>query len=301
MLTLALELKTTLIAPHIVDSIVPLAQITADLIVIPRFKIQPVESYEKFEKDINVPACLTILHLVALGCMSEQEYIIRFWKLIRYDFILLMFSHNHPTVEYEMMIQLFSTSIFKDSVGAIVGGENYQIINYVLDRLTFPLVEIPPLPQSQELMDLETLSNLRLKLLQLLTSMTRSSFGSRAMAMHPFTIGRLVSLISDELDDLYDYRARHKESARIISFGTRLLYYLVTKYDNDIDMQQKLANIRGGSQKYLLCLSRLNFSEDDLVLESGIDPDVAACALELLEFVVTPEEGDAIHSAFSSQ
>ena len=66
-------------------------------------------------------------------------------------------------------------------------------------------------------------------------------------------------------------------------------------------MQKKLSVIHGGNQKYLLCLARLNFSEDDLILESGIDPDVAACALELLELFVTPEEGDAIHSAFSSQ
>jgi hypothetical protein len=88
-------------------------------------------------------------------------------------------------------------------------------------------------------------------------------------------------------------------SSRIISLAMRLLYHLVTKYDDDIDMQKKLTVIHGGSQKYLLALSRLNFSEDDLLLESSIDPDVAACALELLELVVTPEEGDAIHSAFS--
>lgn len=65
-------------------------------------------------------------------------------------------------------------------------------------------------------------------------------------------------------------------------------------------MQKKLAVIRGGSQKYLLALSRLNFSEDDLVLESGIDSDVASYALEMLELVVTPEEGEAIHLAFST-
>lgn len=80
----------------------------------------------------------------------------------------------------------------------------------------------------------------------------------------------------------------------------RLLYHLVTKYDSIIDMQKKLSVIHGGSQKYLLCLSRLNFSEDDLVLESGIDSDVAGYALEMLELVVTPEEGDSIEMAFSS-
>jgi hypothetical protein len=65
-------------------------------------------------------------------------------------------------------------------------------------------------------------------------------------------------------------------------------------------MQKKLAVVHGGAQKYLLCLSRLNFSEADLVLEAGIDEDIPACALELLELIVTPEEGDAIQSAFSS-
>jgi hypothetical protein len=43
----------------------------------------------------------------------------------------------------------------------------------------------------------------------------------------------------------------------------------------------------------------LNFSESDLVLESGIDLDIVTCALEILELVVTPEEGNAIQSAFS--
>lgn len=66
-------------------------------------------------------------------------------------------------------------------------------------------------------------------------------------------------------------------------------------------MQKKLAAINGGFQKYLICLARLNFSEEDLVLESGINPDVAQCALEMLELVVTPDEGETIHAAFSSQ
>jgi len=87
-------------------------------------------------------------------------------------------------------------------------------------------------------------------------------------------------------------------SARIITLGFRLLYFLVTKYEN-LDMQKKLSVIPGGPQKYILCLSRLHFSEDDLVLESGIEPDIAGLAFELLGLRVTPEEGDAIHDAFS--
>lgn len=65
-------------------------------------------------------------------------------------------------------------------------------------------------------------------------------------------------------------------------------------------MQEKLSIIHGGSQKYLIALARLNFAEDDLVLEAGIDTEVAECAHEMLELAVTPEEGEAIHSAFSN-
>lgn len=65
-------------------------------------------------------------------------------------------------------------------------------------------------------------------------------------------------------------------------------------------MQDKLSRIHGGNQKYLICLARLNFSEDDLVLDADIDPEVAECAHEMLELAVTPEEGDAIHVAFSN-
>ncbi len=64
-------------------------------------------------------------------------------------------------------------------------------------------------------------------------------------------------------------------------------------------MQEKLSGVHGGSQKYLICLTRLNFSEGDLVLDADIEPEIAECAHEMLELAVTPEEGDAIHRAYS--
>lgn len=80
----------------------------------------------------------------------------------------------------------------------------------------------------------------------------------------------------------------------------RLLYHLVTKHEN-IDMQKKLAAVPGGPQKYLLCLSRLNYTDDDLLLESGIDPDATPFAAEMLDMYVSPEEGDSIHAAFNAE
>ncbi len=73
---------------------------------------------------------------------------------------------------------------------------------------------------------------------------------------------------------------------------------MVTNYGDILDMQEKLAAVCGGSQKYMLCLSRLAYIDFDLVLESGIDPDVSALASDMLADKITPEEADAIDAAF---
>jgi hypothetical protein len=296
MLTFALELKTLAIAPHIIDTLVPIAQRTADLVAIPRFN---TESPEPYDKDIDVSSCLALLHLSALGCMGETQHITRFWRLIRWDFVLLTLSTNQPTSDFEMMLKILSTSVLRDTFGTIAPDDantQREYTKYIIDRLTYPLFEIPYMPTSMDKVPPDVLLHLRLEILHLLLGMTRSPYASLALATHPNAVGRLVSLMSDELDVLYDYRAGHESSALILSLSTRLLYHLVTTHE--LDMQAKLAAVHGGSQKYLLVLARLNFAEDDLLLESGIDVDVQGLALEMLNMKVTPEEVDEVNGAF---
>jgi hypothetical protein len=297
MLTLALEIKTLAIAPHVIDTLVPIAQLTADLVAIPRFR---TESPEPYDKDINPSSCLAILHLAALGCMNEISDIKRFWRLMRWDFVLLMLSTNQPTSDFELMLKILSTSVFRETFGMIAPDDpntQQEYARYIIDRLTYPLFEIPYMPTGTDKVPPDVLLHLRLEILHLLMSMTRSPYASLALANHPNAVGRLVSLMSDELDVLYDYREGHKLSALVLTLSTRLLYYLVTTHE--LDMQSKLASIHGGSQKYLLVLSRLNFAEDDLLLESGIEVDVQGLALEMLNLKVTPEEVDEVNGAFS--
>ncbi|KAM3081211.1 hypothetical protein ACMFMF_003125 [Clarireedia jacksonii] len=295
LLMFALELKTLAIAPLIIDQLVPVAQKTADLVAIPRFNR---ESPEPFDKDINVSACLTLMHLAALGSVPEDHDITRFWKRMRWDFVLLMLSPNQNVADFEWMIKILSTGILRDSFGVILPDTAVMTpaknVGHIIDRLTYPLFEVPCLPKSTVKVDADVVLKLRLQIILLLTNMTRSSYAGNALAAHPSTIGRIVNLISDELDTLYDYRPGHEDSARLISHSTRLLFQLITTHENEIDIHKKLAVIRGGSQKYLLCLSRLHFLEEEGVLESGIDQDVPGYALELLEMVVTPEEGEEI-------
>jgi hypothetical protein len=215
MLSFALELKTSLIAPHIIDSLVPVTQLTADLMAIPRFKRWPLE---EFENDIDLSVCMSILYLAAQGCTSCLEHITRFWKLFRYDFILMLLSTNQQQADFMVMLQLLSTSVFRDSFGAIhVDVPQDRQISWILDRFSYILYEVPSLPMSNDKFDV-VLSKMRIQILQLLTSMTRSPFASKAVAIHPLVIGRLVSLISDELDLLYDYQPRHEERYVVAPF-----------------------------------------------------------------------------------
>lgn len=297
-LTLALELKTIAIAPYIVNTLVPLVQRTAEVVVSLRFRRKPLEGHDEF---INVSSCLELLYLAALGCMSESKHILQFWSLMRVNMIVMLLSQNQPTEDFETMLKLLSTSVLRDSFGMVLIDDpqtQRKNMGYILDYLSQPLIQVPYQHNNDNKIEPHAVLKLRLEILQLLISMTRSPFASQAMATHQDTVPRLVCLMSDELDVLYDWRAGHESSARIVTLATRLLYHLVTKHEHEINMQQKLTRIHGGSQKYLLVLARLNFLEDDLVLESSIAPDVPELAHEMLENAVTPDEGDQLLGAF---
>jgi len=206
-LAFALELKTTAIAPHIIDNMLPLLQTTVDKVVIPRFYRRPVEG---FDEVINVTSYLTVLHVTALGCMSDLEQITRFWRLIRLDFVLLCLSQNQPTENFHQMLKILSTSILRDTFGNIDPGKQTLDGVYIIDRLTYPLFQVPFQPTVDIRLDPRTLLPLRLGCLQLLTSMTRSPFASAALAQHQSTLGRLVCLMSDTLDTLYDCHAEQE-------------------------------------------------------------------------------------------
>ena len=132
---------------------------------------------------------------------------------MRYDMTIMLFHPEQLTADTELMISLLSTSVFKESFGSSTGDESQDLLVFteIINYLTKLLVEIPNKPQSAELIEPGVIYRLRLKALQLMTSMTRSPFSSKFIAMHRYAIGRLVKLMSDELDVLYDYKPNHQE------------------------------------------------------------------------------------------
>lgn len=86
----------------------------------------------------------------------------------------------------------------------------------------------------------------------------------------------------------------------LISSTILLLHTLVTDPATSAftDMRAKLSTSHGASQKYLLTLSRLNYAEEDLVLEAGIDPSTFDLANDLLDLAITPDEAEGIREVF---
>ncbi|KAJ4422890.1 hypothetical protein N0V82_002416 [Gnomoniopsis sp. IMI 355080] len=86
----------------------------------------------------------------------------------------------------------------------------------------------------------------------------------------------------------------------MISSIILLLHTLVTDPATSeyTDMRAKLSTSHGASQKYLLTLSRLNFAEEDLVLEAGIDPGTCDRANDLLDLAITPDEAEGVRTVF---
>ena len=205
-LILALELKTSFIAPLLIDSVVNLAQAVLDPIVVGRFKNTPPN--EPCDKKTTTTSCLSLLYVMALGCMCEHQHITRFWRFMRFDLVLMIITPDQQLPDIELMLKLLSTSIFRDSFGAPAPdeAENRTVSTNILDKLTWFLWEVPHKPRSEESLPPDMISKLRLQVLQLMTSMTRSPFASKFMALHRDVIGRLVKLVSDELDELYDYK-----------------------------------------------------------------------------------------------
>ena len=191
------------------DSLVPLTQNTIDLVAIPRFKNR--KPHEDLDNAIDSGTCLALLHLEALGCMSEEQHITQFWKLMRWDFVFMMLSNNQTPLDYELMLNILSTGVLKDSFGPIAQ-DGYELwISHVIDRLTYPLHEIPPQPLSHKKIESSQLRKLQLQILHLMTGMARSPYSSMALASHQNAIARLVTLMSDEFDALYDYKSGHED------------------------------------------------------------------------------------------
>jgi hypothetical protein len=307
------------------DEVVGLAQKTADINVIPRFRrFAPATTSSprtalKTNDEVDTSECLQILYLVALACAHRQEDITRFWRLMRFDFIMMICRSSQPVEDVHLMLKLLGSSVQRSTFAMITDpAKQIELEQHVIDRVTAMLIENPKAADGDEPYDTVEVAGMRLQILNLMEKLCDKRHGGEALARHPLAIGRLVRVMNEELNALYDYKAGHEyrfvfhhhaesfgvradhvHRAALVNQATRLLFHLTSAYSEFISMQEKLRAHPGGVYKHLIALTRLAFS-DGVFYEQGIEDDVVDCAHQMLEDTVTPEEGEALLEVFSS-
>ena len=287
-------------APSLIDDLVHVVQSTADVNILPRVRRQPSE----LNSNISTFECLELLSLMADDCSFQKEDITRFWRCMRFDFIAMILSIYNPVEELHMTLTLLETSVLDNTFAMLVppndGKQEPSEMN-LIDLLTRLLVEAPKPPKEESPYDAVEIAELRLDVLGVMKTMCANAHSTLALASSPHAIGRLVWLMNDEIDALYDYRYGHELKTELVNQATRLLFQLRTAHPTMINMQDKLKVVpqSGGVHKHLIALTRLALSEGDL-FEEGIEDDVVDCAYEMLEDLSSPEEAEALREAFST-
>ena len=279
------------------NNIVFLVQNTSDVIMIPRIK-QTTPSIQADK--INSKECLEILHIMAYNLYRTDD-ITRFWRRMRFDFTGMLLNILQPVDEMHITVSLLRTSVLETSFAMRVppgDGDQGKSETWILYLLSRWLIDVRRPSESEQPYDVLEICQIRQQVLSLMEAMCVTTHGGEALAKDPVVIGRLVLLINEELNFLYDFQYGHEHRSDLVNTALRLLYYLSTTYPSLINIQDKLREISGGQHKYLIILARLAFSEG--YHEQGIEDDVVECATEMLENLITPEEGESLLEAFGS-
>jgi hypothetical protein len=299
-----------------IDHLVPVLQESGDINGIPRFRNSPVSRQNlgqvrqtplsQLEALVDSTEALSLLYRMAYLCIHLERMMERFWRHMRYDFVLMMLNCSQPIRDITLMLNLLSTSIRAESFGSVQETQQDQLANenYIVDRVANLLSETPQPDEGQPPYTAADICGMRLQAMYFLTSVAfnpvapASEHGSSVIAQHPTVLARMIRAMHDELDALYTYPPERDLHATMVNGLMRLVYGVIRRHKN-VDLQSKLCRVAGGKQKFLVVLTRLAFSEGP-ILEGGIDDETVEMAHEILDDAVTPQEAEALLEAFPS-
>jgi hypothetical protein len=302
--------------------VVPIVQRTVDIVAVPRFKEKPVPEHDTV---IDVPKCLSLLHICALGCVHSEQHIRHFWQWMRWDFIGYMIKPAQSLQDILVTIDILGTAVIEGSFGPLFssGHANETDLKtwekHLIDSITLLLIDNPKVSKNQKPYEEYEVLNLRLRILGLIGIISRTSHGGATIAANNWALGRLFRIVSDTLCSMYDRptarllprfyegdgdgdgdsrAATASAKAEIINTAMLVVYHIVSQHA--IKLQDKLAVIHGGQFKLQLTLSRLAFC-DATWLEDGISDATVENAMDILEHTATPEEIERLWAALNSE
>lgn len=333
LLSFTFQLHSTSVAPLVFRNLVPNAQSTICLLAealqtrLPDGTFPANQEYAYYEKHIDTGEAMSLLYVCALACATANEDpasgfeqpLQTFWKLISLDFVFILLSPKQRFGDIVNMLDFLALSSLPESLGPIPEDKEPSLVaRTIIERVSAKLTENPRSMSSPK-----QKRAIRSAALRALIAFARYPYGAMQLASHDNALPRLVTCLSTSIDELYDQplsnnasldvdgilestkateNSHSTELNRIISQCVLLVHALVTdpQTANVADMSRKLSVFHGGSQRNLLCLGRLTFAEEDLVMEAGIDSETVEAAHELLELAVTPDEGEVVSGAFGS-
>lgn len=314
-ITFILDLDPPSIAPQLTEDLIPVIQTSAYINGVSRFRNSPVSHLSmgqirqtprsELNYEVDSTKALNILYLVAGGCDHDINAIRKFWEELAYDFVLIMMNCYQPICEITTVMNTLSYSILPTTFGCIQKTDVQQtfIEGYFIDRITNLLSEQPGVDEGEEPYSPEQILTLRIEAVSLLAQAAfsapepGSSPAGRTLATHPCALARVFRALHDELDALYSNPPERELHVFLVNKLTQLLYGIMQSFRAEVNLPTKLRNVPGATQKHLVVLTRLAFS-DALLLEEGIEEETIEMAHEMLEEAVNPQEAEALLEAF---
>ncbi|KAJ2891982.1 hypothetical protein MKZ38_010464 [Zalerion maritima] len=298
------------------------------------------EYHTKLSQYIDVGRIVSVLHFAALACASApldttNPVLHQFWCLVEPKLVVYGLSPKQPFQDYLAIVRLVQTSALPGSIGPISTttpadpkATPEAVADLLIERLTSHL----RLRQSWGKTLVERY-RFTLTILHALTAFSASPFGLSRFLSPPRALARLVCLVCAYVDELYqsdvplqlalkdmnlpeydgdddsDDMERPPVGSHaqptvydVISSAMLLLHTVITNPKVDVISQLKprLETISASWERYLITLARLEFAEEDLILERGIDSRTLDLAHDLLDHLVTPnpELGEQIVALF---
>lgn len=285
---------------------------------------------ESFNREIldhiNVSNVVSAMYLAALSCASAplnseimpNTALQAFWSGIDPGFILKGLLYEQPRETYESILRLLETSALEGSLGPIEkSGSPTRMADALIDKLTHNLRATPPWVGDSRTSYYRHLGNI----LRPLSAFATSRFGLARLTACTRVLPRLATVMCNVLEEIYEgdaglhlisqecmsseQDAQNDSIPSVYEIFARLMLLLHTiitnpKADVLANLRPYMENLPGTWERYILTLARLEFAEEDLVLERGIDSKTLDLGHELLDLVVTPnpELGDQIVALF---
>jgi hypothetical protein len=277
------------------------------------------EEYEEVQTNvlpyIDVDEILEFLQQLCDAASLSKEDNSRFWHTVDFTSMMLMMNKARPIPQITAALRLLAASCTETSFGCIYDetsedGPQKQMLHEksTMERLTSLLFEKPPPPPDEPAYTEVEILHLRSEVLVVLRALCQNEHGGLLLANDRYAIGRLIRFLEHQVHRMYNTQPAiglehltgetplHTLIAQTVNTTVRIVYHLLRAHSEVINLQQRLAVVKGGWHKFLVSMTRIAFS-DRLVFEEGLEEESVEAAHQILDSVLSPEEGEAVVKA----